>query len=218
MAIADDFGTLARIRQYQTRPSSAKRLPVADELTVLRRSLAQERGKRNELELYIQRLEASNRKLVETLEVTNLELVASKDRINVATIQQIKDAFIVALAAEGYAVEGTSYSASHYTSARRYTRYSRPRQVCMWLCRHLTKHSTTVIGQAFGKRDHTTVIHACEQVRAGKVFSDVILRRAANRVLAQFGALEVKAEEADAPTQHAPDSPATRPGDAGEAA
>lgn len=45
----------------------------------------------------------------------------------------------------------------------------RPRQVAMALCKELTTHSLPEIGQAFGGRDHTTVIHACkviEELRA----------------------------------------------------
>ncbi len=39
-----------------------------------------------------------------------------------------------------------------------------PRQVAMYLCRQLTDLPLVEIGQAFGGRDHTTVIHACEKV------------------------------------------------------
>ena len=39
-----------------------------------------------------------------------------------------------------------------------------PRQIAMYLCRSLTDASLPKIGDAFGKRDHTTVIHACEKV------------------------------------------------------
>lgn len=41
----------------------------------------------------------------------------------------------------------------------------RPRQMAMALCKELTTHSLPEIGQAFGGRDHTTVIHACKVVQ-----------------------------------------------------
>jgi chromosomal replication initiator protein len=39
------------------------------------------------------------------------------------------------------------------------------RQIAMYLCRELTDLSLPKIGAEFGKRDHTTVIHACRKVR-----------------------------------------------------
>ncbi len=40
----------------------------------------------------------------------------------------------------------------------------RPRQAAMWLARELTQHSLPEIGEAFGGRDHTTVLHACRTI------------------------------------------------------
>lgn len=39
-----------------------------------------------------------------------------------------------------------------------------PRQVAMYLCRDVAQISTPKIGQAFGKRDHSTVMHACNKI------------------------------------------------------
>ena len=41
----------------------------------------------------------------------------------------------------------------------------RPRQMAMALAKELTRHSLPEIGQAFGGRDHTTVLHAQKVVR-----------------------------------------------------
>ena len=51
-------------------------------------------------------------------------------------------------------------------SRRRPARIAFPRQIAMYLSRKLTKLSLVEIGEAFGKRDHGTVIHACKKVRA----------------------------------------------------
>jgi chromosomal replication initiator protein len=51
-------------------------------------------------------------------------------------------------------------------SKRRNRSIARPRQVAMALARELTNHSLPEIGDAFGGRDHTTVMHACERIRA----------------------------------------------------
>ena len=42
---------------------------------------------------------------------------------------------------------------------------ARPRQVAMAMAKELTEHSLPEIGDAFGGRDHTTVLHACRQIR-----------------------------------------------------
>lgn len=49
-------------------------------------------------------------------------------------------------------------------SKRRSRSIARPRQVAMSLCKELTNHSLPEIGDAFGGRDHTTVLHACRKI------------------------------------------------------
>jgi chromosomal replication initiator protein len=49
-------------------------------------------------------------------------------------------------------------------SQKRTRAIARPRQVAMWLVRDLTSHSLPEIGDAFGGRDHTTVLHACRTI------------------------------------------------------
>jgi chromosomal replication initiator protein len=50
-------------------------------------------------------------------------------------------------------------------SKRRNRSVARPRQVAMALAKELTTHSLPEIGDAFGGRDHTTVLHACKRIR-----------------------------------------------------
>jgi chromosomal replication initiator protein len=50
------------------------------------------------------------------------------------------------------------------TSRRRPASIAFPRQVAMYLSRSLTKGSLMEIGEAFGGRDHGTVIHACKKI------------------------------------------------------
>jgi chromosomal replication initiator protein len=50
-------------------------------------------------------------------------------------------------------------------SQRRSRSIARPRQVAMALAKELTTHSLPEIGDAFGGRDHTTVLHACKRIK-----------------------------------------------------
>ncbi len=49
-------------------------------------------------------------------------------------------------------------------SKRRNRSVARPRQMAMALAKELTSHSLPEIGEAFGGRDHTTVLHACRKI------------------------------------------------------
>jgi chromosomal replication initiator protein len=51
-------------------------------------------------------------------------------------------------------------------SKRRNRSVARPRQIAMALSKELTNHSLPEIGDAYGGRDHTTVLHACRKVKA----------------------------------------------------
>ncbi len=53
---------------------------------------------------------------------------------------------------------------SDMTSKRRPNNIAIPRQIAMYITRELTKHSLQEIGDAYGGRDHGTVIHACKAV------------------------------------------------------
>jgi len=53
---------------------------------------------------------------------------------------------------------------SDLLSKRRTRAVTRPRQVAMSLAKELTNHSLPEIGDAFGGRDHTTVLHACKKI------------------------------------------------------
>ncbi|WP_339513477.1 chromosomal replication initiator protein DnaA [Pseudomonas sp. RL_15y_Pfl2_60] len=53
---------------------------------------------------------------------------------------------------------------SDLLSKRRSRSIARPRQVAMALSKELTNHSLPEIGDAFGGRDHTTVLHACRKI------------------------------------------------------
>ncbi|CAN5648296.1 chromosomal replication initiator protein DnaA [soil metagenome] len=62
-------------------------------------------------------------------------------------------------------------------SKRRTRSLARPRQVAMALAKELTEHSLPEIGDAFAGRDHTTVLHACRQIKSlqesdGKLHED----------------------------------------------
>jgi chromosomal replication initiator protein len=90
------------------------------------------------------------------------DLLALQDKM--VTIENIQK-----IVAEYYKIR-----VSDLLSKRRSRSVTRPRQIAMALAKELTNHSLPEIGDAFGGRDHTTVLHACRKV--------VDLRRGEQRV------------------------------------
>lgn len=55
-------------------------------------------------------------------------------------------------------------SITELKSKKRTQNIALPRQIAMYLCRQLTRHSLPALGNAFGGKDHTTVMHACKKI------------------------------------------------------
>ena len=90
------------------------------------------------------------------------------------TIDFAKEALrdLLALADKMVTIENIQKTVAEYykirvadlLSKRRNRSIARPRQMAMRLCKELTNHSLPEIGDAFGGRDHTTVIHAVKKI------------------------------------------------------
>jgi len=81
------------------------------------------------------------------------DLIAAQDkRINIENIQKT--------VAEYYKIK-----VSDLLSKRRNRSVARPRQMAMTLAKELTNKSLPEIGDLFGGRDHTTVLHACRKIK-----------------------------------------------------
>ena len=91
------------------------------------------------------------------------------------TLDLVKEALrdVLALQEKLVTVENIQKTVAEYykiriadlLSKRRSRSIARPRQVAMALAKELTNHSLPEIGDAFGGRDHTTVLHACRRVK-----------------------------------------------------
>ena len=63
---------------------------------------------------------------------------------------------------------------SDLLSKRRSRSVARPRQMSMFLAKELTNHSLPEIGDSFGGRDHSTVLHACKKIKELRAFNNEI--------------------------------------------
>ena len=84
---------------------------------------------------------------------------ALKDIISPDSKRQVTPKLIVEIVAEHFNI-----SPEDILSKRRNSEYVQPRQICMYLCRHLTEESLQSIGKSLGKKDHTTVIHGIDKI------------------------------------------------------
>ena len=90
------------------------------------------------------------------------------------TVDFVKDALrdLLALQDKLITIENIQKTVAEYykvkiadlLSKRRSRSVARPRQMAMALAKELTNHSLPEIGDAFGGRDHTTVLHACRVI------------------------------------------------------
>jgi chromosomal replication initiator protein len=81
---------------------------------------------------------------------------------------------ILAAVSERFAVRPETLAGKRRTQS-----IALPRQVAMYLMRHLTELSLVEIGRMFGGRDHSTVIHACRQI-AERIANDEAFREKVN--------------------------------------
>ena len=84
---------------------------------------------------------------------TNLlsDLISAHENISIDSIQKKVSSYY-------------NLSLSDMSSSRRSINIARPRQIAMFLCKGFTSYSYPEIGNAFGGKDHTTVIHAVKKI------------------------------------------------------
>jgi chromosomal replication initiator protein len=113
----------------------------------------------------------------------------TNSKIDIRLAQEIlKDSFKEE--AQKFTIEGIqkvvadyfSVKVSDLRSKRRTVSIVRPRQIAMYLVRELTQHSLPEIGEYFGGKDHTTVLHSCNKI-ASERDKDVAVRVLLDKLL-----------------------------------
>jgi len=118
----------------------------------------------NKIRSNVRELEGALRKLMANCKFTNREPSVDLAR------ESLRD--LLALQAKQITIENIQKTVAEYynirisdlLSKRRNRSITRPRQLAMAITRELTSHSLPEIGDSFGGRDHTTVIHACKKI------------------------------------------------------
>lgn len=120
----------------------------------------------NRIRLNIRRLEGALIRVASYASLTGKELTLDKVETLLHDVLHEEGRFSVNIEAiQKKVAEHFDIRIADMTSKRRPENIAFPRQVAMFLSRQLTDSSLNTIGEAFGGRDHGTVLHACRLVR-----------------------------------------------------
>lgn len=134
----------------------------------------------------IRELEGALIRIVAYSSLTNREITlelaseALKDIISNTKSREITAKLIKEITAKNLNVK-----VEDFNSKRRTRSISYPRQIAMYLCRELTDLSLPKIGEEFGGRDHTTVIHAYDKITSD-IENDIDLKQRINSMIEEI--------------------------------
>ena len=119
----------------------------------------------------------ANAELMKTPITLDMARMALAGRIGAQAARAVTAELIIEMVARQY---GTT--PEDITGKNRSQQIALPRQVAMYICRRMTQLSTTRIGQAFGGRDHTTVMHGCDKI-AEAIDSDFAFKKRVEEII-----------------------------------
>jgi chromosomal replication initiator protein len=113
----------------------------------------------------IRELEGALRRVIASARFTGQPITLDLTRDALRDLLALQDKLVTISNIQKVVVEYYKIRIADLSSARRSRTITRPRQIAMALAKELTTHSLPEIGEAFGGRDHTTVLHACRKVQ-----------------------------------------------------
>ena len=116
------------------------------------------------LRSHVRDLEGALNQLIANARFTGREITENFTREVLRDLLTVHDRLITIENIQKTVCEYYKLRMAELLSKRRPRSIARPRQVAMALCKELTQHSLPEIGDAFGGRDHTTVLHACRKI------------------------------------------------------
>jgi len=112
----------------------------------------------------IRELEGALKRLIAHSRFTGQSITPEFTRLALKELLAVQDKLVTIDNIQKLVAEYFKIRVADLLSSRRTRSITRPRQIAMSLAKSLTRHSLPEIGNAFGGRDHTTVIHACRKV------------------------------------------------------
>lgn len=112
----------------------------------------------------IRDLEGALRRVIANAHFTSQEITLDFAKESLKDLLALQDRLVTIENIQKTVAEYFKIRVHDLLSAGRRRSITRPRQIAMSLAKELTSHSLPEIGDAFGGRDHTTVLHACRKV------------------------------------------------------
>jgi len=172
---------------YETRIAILKRkaelenFAVPDEIIIFIAS---------EIQSNIRELEGALSKITAYCMLTNQSINMSLAQEILKDMIPMKDQKIISPnAIQKIVAEHYKMTIQEFKLKKRTRSVSFPRQIAMYLCRELTEMSLPQIGEEFGGRDHTTVIHAYEKINQLKQ-TDPAIEKSINEIITKIKSIE----------------------------
>jgi len=112
----------------------------------------------------IRELEGTLNKLIAKSSLTNSPITMEMAERAINDIVSQQDKVISSEYIQETVAKYFNISSKEIKGSKRSNDIAFPRQIAMYLCRHVAQMSLPQIGKDFGKRDHTTVMHACSKI------------------------------------------------------
>ena len=117
----------------------------------------------------IRELEGALRRVVANAKFMRQPITIDFTKIALKDLIALQDKLVTIENIQKTVAEYFKIRVSDLLSKKRTRSIARPRQIGMALSKELTNHSLPEIGDAFGGRDHTTVLHACRKIEDLKI-------------------------------------------------
>jgi chromosomal replication initiator protein len=113
----------------------------------------------------VRELEGALKRVIANAQFTGSEITMDFVKEALRDLLALQDKLVTVENIQKTVAEYYKIKLADILSKRRSRSVARPRQVAMALAKELTNHSLPEIGDAFGGRDHTTVLHACRKIK-----------------------------------------------------
>ena len=158
-----EWGLIADISNpdYETRLAILRKKAQLDNIIIDDEILS---NIANRIDSNIRELEGTLNKLIAKSSLTNSPITMEMTQKAINDIVAKQDKVISSEYIQDVVRKYFSVSPADLRGAKRSNDVTFPRQIAMYLCRNVAQMSLPQIGIDFGKRDHTTVMHACNKI------------------------------------------------------